>query len=609
MKKKLFTMIVAAMAATSVFAETATIDYTYANGTLFQYGKEKRETVDVAMCIDDPELAGMKITGFKAYISTTEGILTPSLWMSSELTIANKANVPDIASYEVTPEKCTIGTMNAAVMSVTLPEPYLLTGAPVYLGYTITVDEINTNAQKNPIILSKGDNPNGLFVHMSKTILKWLNYVENAEGVAYIVAEIEGDFPENTLGFTGSEAIYAESGEPFEGVFMVSNIGVNPIESVGYVYSFDDDPAEYTGTATPAVPIEPALVGSSVLPLSFQGVSGFGPHTLHVTITEVNGVENESASPSISCVVDVVPFKPTRRVLVEEYTGLWCGWCPSGYIAMEMIAEDYGDSQVSVCYHSDDAMAVTSNFAVDVRDFPGATVDRGELVNPYYGYDERTQYGIAAVIDDALAVETFADIDITALLDGDTLTARAAVRFVKDIAEADYEVGFVLTCSGLTNRTWIQENYYSGRSGYAGTPLEVLTTWAPSVSGLVFNDVAVDVTGMKGLPGSIPVSVVNNTEYNADITFNISNNKLIQNRENLTVVGYLIDKATGRIINSNKCTDMNSLAGVAAVAADVVSTDYFDISGRRLLNPAPGTLCIRIDRLSDGSSRTTKTIR
>lgn len=612
MKRNLLSLALLSIMATGITAEASEVSFTYADGALAGWGKGKKETIDVAMCINEPSLAGMKLTGFKAYINTSEGIIDPSLWLSSNLTLENKENVPDIASFDVTPSNARVGEYDLSELSIVLPEPYLITNAPLYLGYTITVDDNTTEAQKNPIVISNGVNPNGFFLHMQKSVLKWMEYSQNVGGVAYIVATIEGDFPNNSLGFKSYNPIYTQDGEPFEAAFTVSNIGVNAVKSLKYSYSFDDEATVIEESIDLVSPVEPSLTGSSLLSLPFEGVSGLGNHELNVTITEVNGVKNESNSAEISCVVDVLPFVPVHRPLVEEYTGLWCGWCPRGFIAMEMLAEDYGDNQVSICYHnssnggSNDPMQVTSVYPMNVTGFPSASVDRQAIIDPYYGSSNDVEYGIAVDVEKAMDQIAIADINVTAELADGIVSVNSSTSFIYDYETANYQVGYILVCNGLTDPSWLQTNYYSGQgASYIGSPLEVLTTWPSAVPGLIYNDVAVDVSGMNGVAGSLPQEINAVEAYNHTYSFNIEGNELVQNPDNLVVTAFIVDKSNGRIVNANKCKISGSSKVSNLDNEKVVASDYFDLNGKKIANPANG-IFVKVDRLSDGSVKTSK---
>lgn len=597
-------------------AATGSIEYTYADGNLDYFGKGKKEVIDVAMCIDDPGLSGMKLTGFKAYISGTEGVAQSSLWLSKELKIENKVNIPDIASYDVTPTVERVGTKNYGVLEVTLDSPYTLTSDPLYLGYTIEIDDVTSASAQTPVVYSKGVvNTNGAWIHMSKTILKWLQYNAELGGVAYIVAYLEADLPSNALGFTGQSPIYVTENDNYQGEFFVSNLGANPASSIKYVYSYDGTEVEYEGDAVFPAPLDPAIVTTYPVLLDFAGVSGLGRHDLQVTITEVNGMPNESLSPTINAQLNVIPFVPVHRPLVEEYTGLWCGWCPRGYIAMEMIAEDYGDNQVSICFHNGDEMTVTNNYPMNVggmngAGFPNASIDRVALIDPYEGSYPGSTLGIYRDIDAAAAIRAAASVEVEAERDGNSITARSHVRFIADMENTNYEVGFCLVGNGLFQPFWQQANYYAGRGGYQGTPLEQLTKWNDPEFGLVYNDVAIDVNGLLGVKGSIPATIKTNEDYVTEIQYEISANDLAKLAKELVVTTFLIDKSNGHIINANKCVVGSASTSVGSLDTEsgVVSTEYFDLAGRKIANPDAG-IYIRVDRLENGTSRSTKVVK
>lgn len=602
----LFSLIITSL---SLSAQDS-FNFTYANGSIFTYGKGKKETLDVAMKIADPGLAGMKLTGIQAYIATSEGIESPKAWLSNSLNLESGQNAPDIATYEATLSNVELEGNPYALLEVKLSTPYTLTANPVYVGYSINVAENSSDAQKMPLVLCEGANDNGFFFHASKSVLKWMEYSETAGGVAYIVANLEGNIPENSLALVGNETIFADNNKAFNATFFAENVGLNSIKSLTYSYSFDNGNSQ-TKTAELASPVSPNYTGTSPLTLQFEGVEGTGPHSLKVEITEVNGVSNEAVNPVYTSVVNVVPFRPVHRPLVEEMTGLWCQWCPRGYLAMEMLAEDYQNQAVLIAYHYGlpsypDPMEVTTQFPVEGEfGLPSSTIDRDGVVDPYYGKVLGSEFGIAAdmmAVADKLAI---ASIDLSTSLEADMVNVEAQAKFILDIEEADYEIGYVLIGNDLSDPDWIQANGYAGASGYEGTPLEVLTTWPRNVEGLVFNDVAINADAFKGVEGSLPASITHKVAYTDTYSFDISGNSLVQNRENIEVAAFIIDKSTGLIVNANRCKiNSTAIKGIEA-AKEIVSEEYFDLTGHRLSHPGQG-IVIKIEKYSDGSSKARK---
>lgn len=610
-KLKSISLVLAVMLGVSSQSYGSNIEFTYAEGELFGYGQGMKETIDVAMLIDNPSLSGMKLTGFKAYISGIKGIENTSLWISRELKLENKENVPDIASYEVSPVLSEYGGGYLGLLSIELPEPFILDGQPLYLGYSITVADNSTIEEKYPMVLSEGNNPNGFFLHMSKSVLKWMDYSKKAGGVAYIVATLEGDINEYSLGISGYTEANVTVDTDFSVELLVNNNGIQAINEVKYEYSYDSEAEKYEGLSKLPAPLNPEVTTAFPITLEFKGVKTIGPHILHVNISELNGKANMSASSSKDCLVNVMPYTPTHRPLVEEFTGLWCGWCPRGWVGMDMLGENYGKDMVVLCYHNADGMAVTNTYPVEFSGYPNASLNRTALIDPYYGtYNENVDFGIAYDVENSMAEMTYVDLLVDAKMEGSVIDVTSTSIFMKDVTEANYQLGYVLTCNGLSNPEWVQRNYYNGlENEYIGTYLEDITRMPSRISGLIFNDVVVDVSAMSGIEGSLPSDIKTAEEYTHHFSFDIKDNGLIEKTENIVVNVFVIDKNSGAILNANKYA-FNDQAGIDSIkeGVEIVSTEYFDLNGLKLKAPGEGIL-IKRDRLSDGSVRTTKIVK
>ena len=602
-------MLFAGLLAGVTLVNAEETEFSYAQGELFAYGQGQKETIDVAMCINNPTLVGMKITGIKAYTTCVKGLENTSLWLSKELTLVDKINVPDIKSFDVAPVETSMAGENLGLLSIELPEPYIITNDPVYIGYSMTVTETTDIEQKYPIILSEGTNPDGLFLHMSKSVLKWMNYNIKAGGVAYIVVTLEGEFSEYALAIRDSGQVYVMEDEEYNIELQVSNSGSHPVENLKYTYSYDDSDKIYEGSATLPTPIEADMTQTWPVTLSLKGVSGIGRHILNLNITEIDGNPNNSPLASTSCLVNVMPYKPKHRPLIEEFTGLWCGWCPRGFVAMEKLSEDFGDDIVAICYHNKDEMAVTSVYPVPEAGFPSSTLNRTNIMDPYYGtYNADIDFGVVYDVENSMNEMTMADIQLETVLNGSTVEVKSSTTFMIDIDDCDYEVGYVLVANGLKYPTWVQKNFYAGlESEYTGTFLEEICSWPQLVAGLTFNDVVIDVSGMMGVANSIPATVKTAVPYVHDFSFDIEGNSLVQDTDNLVVCAFVIDKSTGFIVNANKCK-INS-SGIEKIEGrnEVTETEYYDLTGRRVSHPESGIM-IKREKLSDGTIRSEKVI-
>ncbi len=314
---------------------------------------------------------------------------------------------------------------------------------------------------------------------------------------------------------------------------------------------------------------------------------------------------------------------PKHRALLEEYTGTWCGWCVRGFAALEKLAELYPDEYVLVSYHNSDPMEILisdsysgiNEFPSYVAGFPDAYVDRVIEVDPYYGYD--ADYGIEPMtitrpLNDRCKVFGHANIELNAILseDASTVDVSTAVTFPYDATEANYGLEYVLVADGLTGEdsNWAQSNYYSGDAEAAEDEnLAPFVAQGSYVAGLVFNDVAAQVSATNGISieGSIPATIVADQIINHEYTFtladavNTSGDPVIQDVNKLKVVAILVNNETGEVLNANKC-NVTLPTGIRSIneGSKSAHADYYDISGRRSVAPLRG---VNIVRKNDGS--------
>lgn len=621
MMKKLLAACLVCSAAFSAAAAESSVVYTYANDNYAYWGKGKAEIYDIAIRIDDPALAGKKITNIRAVLNASEGIENTSLWLSKELTLEKidgvKVTVPDTYSAEAAVKEVNFEGSNDTYgeLNVALDTPYVLTEDGIYVGYSLTVPSPAagsslTNQQAYPIMLSPCNNPNSLFVRASKDFLKWMPYNDKLGYAATIYVTLEGEFPEYSVTLKNLSSTLAKEGENFEMNATIANIGAQDVTSLGYTYTVGGK--SFDKTLEFANPIVPNMVSSVDVKFPIDGISGIDAYDLALTINKVNGQANDNIANSATAQVSVVPFVPVHRPLVEEFTGTWCGWCTRGYIAMELLNEDFGDDVVLAAYHNGDPMEVTAAFPVSVSGFPSASLNRNGVEDPYYG-NANDGFGMkkevqacidSPVIADLSVVATWADADKT------EIAVTTTSKFLENKKNAGYKLGYLLINNGLSGEggDWNQGNYYSSYAGqYDGTDLEVLTTWPSSIQGLVFNDVVVDVKAMMGVQGSLPEDVEFNTPYTSEYSFNIASNKVIQNKDKLVVEAFIINP-NGTIMNAGKALvgGGEAVKGLDANVAEV-GAEYFTLSGARVANPAAG-IFVKVAKMSDGSIRTSKVV-
>lgn len=617
---KLLVSAGALAACCSAFAAGRELTYVDPADRMVGYSTWRAETVDLAMHADNPYLAGLQVTGMRVKVNSDQQAMSGfSLWLSESLNLeknesGKKVNVPDIISVAATPDA-------DGWLSVKFEKPYELTSKGVYAGYSFTIDEYDDD-KGQPIAYSQTRHEGGFFFHGTKSAVKWVDYEDRLKGVLPIYLTLDGDFDQCSLGLEGWATDYplAQRGSSFSLPVNVWNLSENAVTSVDYTYSADG----YAGSGHLDLidPVEADLANSSKLRLPFEPMDATGVRSLTLRIEKVNGVENPSAYAECVLPLECRELVPVRRAVIEEATGTWCSACPRGIKAFEALGSIYGDSFIGIAYHGgNDPMAGNWSFPFDVPHFPSATLNRGDVIDPYFGTDNtQTQhFAIRRLVEECVSAPALAAIDAKAHWIEETgmkIDVEASIAFVDNQNGSDFKMDFILMGNGLSGKGefWSQSNSYAERSAEElGPVLAPLGELGHKIEGMMYNEVVLLAEEGEGmLSGNItantPVAVKHSFDGNEAVSaFALTaGESLIQDRSKLEAVVLLLGK-DGRVVNAAKAHVEDS-SGVAAVIADgdarVISSEVYDFAGRRL-NGAEG-LCIRVDRLSDGGRRVAK---
>ncbi|MEM9545157.1 MAG: Omp28-related outer membrane protein [Bacteroidota bacterium] len=185
--------------------------------------------------------------------------------------------------------------------------------------------------------------------------------------------------------------------------------------------------------------------------------------TLTMNVKSVNGGafdDEDICNDNASVVLFGVEPAPHKKVVVEEATGTWCGWCPRGTVWMDRMNNRYPNEFIGIAVHgggTNEPMQVDSyDDGLNAPGFPNALVNRGNFIDPS---------AIEAPILSAVAVPSFAMLEHGALWDEDTreLTISLDLTAMEQL-DPNYRVNVVLTEDGVTGTTsgYAQENYFSG---------------------------------------------------------------------------------------------------------------------------------------------------
>ncbi|MCF0219500.1 MAG: Omp28-related outer membrane protein [Muribaculaceae bacterium] len=280
-----------------------------------------------------------------------------------------------------------------------------------------------------------------------------------------------------------------------------------------------------------------------------------------------------------------------RRVVVEEGTGTWCSFCTRGIVGIRDVLAAHPDDFIPIAIHWNDEMDMTDyNDFMKFKQYPSCNVDRFYWAqDPNYD-DLNNMYLLER------DTQTYADFEITGGVYNDgTIDVSATLSFNYDAHNCDYRLALVVTEDYV--KGYPQHNGYSGGKLGPMGGFEDLPTWIPDYEHM---HVARYAFPSYGLDNCIVLKDIKAGEtYRKDYRFCVRDN--VQSLDNLAVNALLINGHDGTIINA-RILPLSDLGAISAIetSADLVATDYFDISGRQLQHPE-GIHIVR-QHFSDGTT-------
>ena len=343
---------------------------------------------------------------------------------------------------------------------------------------------------------------------------------------------------------------------------------------------------------------------------------------INVTITQVNGgADSDPSNNTASALHNTVSQLATKKVVIEEGTGTWCGWCPRGAVAMDHMSTTYPDQFIGVAVHNGDPMTVAEYDAgAAFSGFPGANVDREILggtvgVSNFEGYynDRKDMIVPAAIAVASSGTGANVVLDVTA-------------TFYTPFAAANYRLGVIIVENGVTGTAsgYNQTNYYAGGGNGAMGGFESLADPVPAAD-MVYNHVGRAVLGgYGGQAGSVPAVITDGQAVVQQFTYTVP---ATSERWRMHAVAVLIDQTNGQIVTAeevaigevginelnveNVVVFPNPATNVLNVSFDANSSEYsiavIDLQGRTVasanVNNVSGqqTVSIPVANLAKGS--------
>ena len=488
-----------------------------------------------------------EIKALRFIVDCTKGMSSFKVWLSESLPAT--AEEADVVTIDVPLSNL----VDNRFVEVELPKAYAITSKGVYVGMSYTINKPD-DAYHYPILITyynKGENGAWLKVPGNTGLDDWVDLSPDY-GNLPIQVLLDGEFDHNAVSASSSfNDVYALVNGTAEAVVTLTSEGLGKVSSIDYTETTPEGTSEERHVDF--VPFEGMGAQQDVrIPLTADAKSGRTERT--IKINKVNGVPNENGIAVSKGYMVSLSQSAKKKVLVEEFTGTWCGWCPRGIVGLDMLNEKYADDVVTIAIHGDDPMAIV--YGVEAPSYPYALVGRTTPADPYFGVSGEP-FGIGDLVAEQLQIPAEASITLSEPL----MDANGKITFSTDLVfnyssdNAPYTLAFAVLTDGLTGDTkkWAQANYYSHAADWAGYP--DLKAWYEDASYVkqVYNHVAIAGKGIaNGLTGSVKAPIVEGETktYNGYVT--VSGNSLTSNLDRLSVVAMLINKTTGAVVNVDK---------------------------------------------------------
>lgn len=254
----------------------------------------------------------------------------------------------------------------------------------------------------------------------------------------------------------------------------------------------------------------------------------------------------------------------TRRMVVEEGTGGWCGYCVRGIVGMKYMRETYPDRFIGIAVHNGDEYEVpdyTYYLTGFFSGYPNCIINRDGLA-----YQPS-----AEVLENYLTThesETDCDIQVTARMEDGMMDVQTTTTFLSEQLQNTYRMAFVVCEDKLPLS---QKNYYSGGSLGEMGGFENL----PSVVEIEVDDVARGIyPSAKGVENVFPDAIHRLESYTYNYSFNAP---AYSDVHRLWVAVLLIDGDTKQVVQAAKTT--------VEVASDIkfISDVSQPVSARKLM--------------------------
>lgn len=396
---------------------------------------------------------------------------------------------------------------------------------------------------------------------------------------------VKPEYDLTMVGVKCASTVY-QCGDPIGVTGTIKNLSEIPCTNPYILYSING--GEQTGECMVKGELNYGKSTTFAIRIPTEAGMASGAVTIDLELVPNLGVQDLDDSNNKATLTGITveehPF--IQKMVMEEATGTWCGFCVRGIVCMDEMNNIYPDRFIGIAIHNGDSFVNSiydtwSGANVAKTGYPSCVVNRdGTVRDPNYN-------SIASLMKTYSSKQAEAEVRPTAWLENGVINMKADCYFAKASSNRKLYVAFAITEDHLKAS---QSNYFSGGGYGVMGGFENL----PNPTIVDFKDVA---RGIWPEPAgssscSLPSAVEAMTTYSASYSLPVAQ-LTKKNDANVYVAALLIDGATRKIINGGKC----AIYGMSAEAPEGVDTvlapveevrGSYNLAGQRVGNLGHG---------------------
>lgn len=470
-----------------------------------------------------------------------------------------------------------IGNLAAGWHHIILTTPYKISTSKLVIGYEATTTATGNNAH----ILGITDN--SVFLNNACYLEMNGSYYTQSYGCWAIQGIVKGDnLPQNEIALYSLTKGLVKSSSPFTVKGSFWNLGAKSVGSYEIGYSINGVSGSQTikCDSVKSYDLEDFELNIPAANIPHQDSA-----LITLEVKKVNEADDEySDDNSGSSYLTSTDISYLHKVVVEEGTGAWCGWCVRGIVGLGNMRKKYPDTFIPIAIHygykasgkNIDGLEIdpTASYTYTeflnnyISSFPTCIIDRKYSNDPYYGLEDvyNEEQSELCLIDYKYKSLSY---DTSTGLVSATVTAKSAFNY----KNTNYKTAFVVVEDSLTTTSPQSNEYANNANGEMGG----FENLPKSITNQNYNDVALGIYSNWQGDSSLPSTIVAETPYDYSYSFTLPT---IKNKNNVRIISLLINANTNEIVNAASASLVENSTGID----NVKNNNKIDITVNRTSN-------------------------